>query len=282
MNTAHRLADSFRSVVSYWSPTPSASQFVEKGQLTPTEFVDAGDQLTFKFPTWRWCPAEQRRRVCWLPPNKQYLATYGVACRNRLRSLDALIDSSIELDNLIGDSWLLSHSDEATEVDVQNHMTIMPTNNNLPVGSPLWPEVVCFDDIDEMLKNDDDHAAVVTSDGMTDNKDVCLPEGSRPGPLSVLGIRTTRSYDLSVTYDKYYQTPRLWLKGYNEEGLPLNSEEIFEDILSDYVSKTVTIDPHPCTGELTVSIHPCRHAAMMKNVVDGWIAHNVADRKSVV
>lgn len=26
----------------------------------------------------------------------------------------------------------------------------------------------------------------------------------------------TRTYDLYITYDKYYQTPRLWLSGYNE------------------------------------------------------------------
>ena len=29
-------------------------------------------------------------------------------------------------------------------------------------------------------------------------------------------IIQTRTYDLSITYDKYYQTPRLWLTGYNE------------------------------------------------------------------
>lgn len=27
-----------------------------------------------------------------------------------------------------------------------------------------------------------------------------------------------RSYDLSITYDFYYQTPRLWLFGYSEDG----------------------------------------------------------------
>ena len=27
---------------------------------------------------------------------------------------------------------------------------------------------------------------------------------------------TTRTYDLSITYDKYWQTPRMWLCGYDE------------------------------------------------------------------
>ena len=30
------------------------------------------------------------------------------------------------------------------------------------------------------------------------------------------GILQTRTYDMYITYDKYYQTPRLWLFGYNE------------------------------------------------------------------
>ena len=29
-------------------------------------------------------------------------------------------------------------------------------------------------------------------------------------------ILKTRTYDLHITYDKYYQTPRLWLTGYDE------------------------------------------------------------------
>lgn len=30
-------------------------------------------------------------------------------------------------------------------------------------------------------------------------------------------ILKTRTYDLSITYDKFYQTPRMWLYGYDEE-----------------------------------------------------------------
>ena len=29
-------------------------------------------------------------------------------------------------------------------------------------------------------------------------------------------IIQTRTYDLNITYDKYYQTPRLWLSGHDE------------------------------------------------------------------
>merc|ERR1712048_1477511 len=42
----------------------------------------------------------------------------------------------------------------------------------------------------------------------------------------------TRTYDLSITYDKYYQTPRLWLFGYDENGEPLKHDQVYEDILT--------------------------------------------------
>merc|ERR1711972_1076875 len=80
-------------------------------------------------------------------------------------------------------------------------------------------------------------------------------------------IVRTRTYDVSITYDKYYQVPRLWLFGYDEHGEPLKPEQVFEDVLSEYISKTVTVDPHPCTGTPTVSIHPCKHALVMKKFI---------------
>ena len=32
------------------------------------------------------------------------------------------------------------------------------------------------------------------------------------------GIKSVRKYDLSINYDFYHQTPRLWLLGYDEDG----------------------------------------------------------------
>lgn len=53
-NVSHRLADIGRSFLARFSSVPQTSQFVDKGTLTPQEFVDAGDLLVFKFPTWQW------------------------------------------------------------------------------------------------------------------------------------------------------------------------------------------------------------------------------------
>ncbi|KAI8871705.1 hypothetical protein GQ42DRAFT_161845 [Ramicandelaber brevisporus] len=83
-------------------------------------------------------------------------------------------------------------------------------------------------------------------------------------------ILRTRTYDLSITYDKYYRTPRLWLFGYDENRNPLTAKQIFEDISEDHARKTVTIEPHPHLALPHASIHPCRHAEMMKRLLDRY------------
>lgn len=82
-------------------------------------------------------------------------------------------------------------------------------------------------------------------------------------------IKLTRTYDLTITYDKYYQTPRVFLFGYGETGQPLGTKQIYEDIMADYVKRTVTMERHPHlgSGELHAAIHPCRHAAVMKSII---------------
>ena len=81
-------------------------------------------------------------------------------------------------------------------------------------------------------------------------------------------VHKVRSYDLSITYDFYYQTPRLWLLGYSEEGQLLSELEVFEDVMADYANKTVTIENHPHLGIKEASIHPCNHAKVMKKIID--------------
>ncbi|CAG06625.1 unnamed protein product [Tetraodon nigroviridis] len=72
-------------------------------------------------------------------------------------------------------------------------------------------------------------------------------------------ILQTRTYDLCITYDKYYQTPRLWLFGYDEDRQPLTVEQMYEDISQDHVKKTVTIENHPhLPPPAMCSVHPCR------------------------
>jgi ubiquitin-like-conjugating enzyme ATG3 len=45
-------------------------------------------------------------------------------------------------------------------------------------------------------------------------------EEAKSGEAGVT-IKKVRKYDLSITYDFYTQTPRLWLTGFSEDGTPL-------------------------------------------------------------
>lgn len=80
-----------------------------------------------------------------------------------------------------------------------------------------------------------------------------------------------RKYDLSITYDYYHQTPRMWFIGYSADGKLLTQTEMFEDIMADYANKTVTFEDHPKLNQKQLSIHPCNHAKAMKRMIDTMI-----------
>lgn len=69
----------------------------------------------------------------------------------------------------------------------------------------------------------------------------------------------------------YYRTPRLYLSGYDgKTALPLTPDQMMEDIMGDYKDKTVTIEdfPHFEGSVKMASIHPCRHAGVMRVLLD--------------
>ena len=80
---------------------------------------------------------------------------------------------------------------------------------------------------------------------------------------------SVRTYDCYITYDKYYQVPRMWLSGLSPSRKPLTTAEIFQDVSADYAQKTVTIEPFPHLENVSMaSVHPCRHANVMKKVIE--------------
>jgi ubiquitin-like-conjugating enzyme ATG3 len=84
-------------------------------------------------------------------------------------------------------------------------------------------------------------------------------------------IIKVRTYDLSITYDKYYQTPRVWIIGRSTTNQPLTAQEMMQDVISDYANKTVTMESHPHVSGQHASIHPCQHAKVMKAIVRNLI-----------
>jgi hypothetical protein len=48
--------------------------------------------------------------------------------------------------------------------------------------------------------------------------------------------------------------------------------QILEDVSEEHARKTITVDSHPHLPISAASIHPCRHAEVMKRLVDNLIA----------
>lgn len=93
--------------------------------------------------------------------------------------------------------------------------------------------------------------------------------GKRAEDEAGAGLMRSRRYDLHITYDKYYQVPRFWLVGYDENGTPLTVDKMKEDFSQEHADRTITLESHPHIAGLTLAtIHPCRHAAVMKRLIE--------------
>eukprot|EP01113_Clastostelium_recurvatum_P012820 TRINITY_DN1668_c0_g1_i1.p1 TRINITY_DN1668_c0_g1~~TRINITY_DN1668_c0_g1_i1.p1 ORF type:complete len:324 (+),score=95.99 TRINITY_DN1668_c0_g1_i1:34-1005(+) len=270
-------------------PTLTTSKFLEEGVLTPEEFVAAGDLLTYKCPTWTWEAGDPDKAVPYLPKDKQFLLTRNVPCLMRASSLSegSKKASLIHLDVGGGDDeWVApeaagsGETDDVGEVVDVEATTTKLENTNLGESSSTSTSLTKEED------DDDDDGDIPDMDTFAGDDNVVLEEED-PAALpkepvapshTEDNILRTRTYDLSITYDKYYQTPKVWLFGYDESRQPLRPEQVFQDISDDHAHKTVTIDQHPHQGISNAYIHPCRHAPVMKKIVQRQIEGGRAPR----
>lgn len=241
------LYSTVNSIRDKYTPATHKSTFRKTGQITPEEFVAAGDYLVFKFPSWQWAAAEtDAQRATHLPADKQYLVTRHVPCHRRLD--DNFAGDAGHEEAVVGvgdddDGWLrtggLSSSQPLKAKEVR---TVDDAGN---VG-----DLDDDDDIPDMEDEDDDEAIIRDADAH--NKG-----GAR------------RTYNLYIMYSPYYVTPRLYLSGYTN-GQPLAPTLMMEDIVGDYKDKTVTLEDFPffATSVKMASVHPCKHASVMKTLLD--------------
>ncbi|KAL9124523.1 MAG: hypothetical protein Q9217_006156 [Psora testacea] len=98
-----------------------------------------------------------------------------------------------------------------------------------------------------------------------DDEEAIIRDGKGGGD----GGSPLRTYTLYITYTPYYRTPRLYLSG-SSNNQPLPPHLMMEDIVGDYADKTVTLEDFPFfdAGVKMASIHPCRHASVMKVLLD--------------
>ncbi|KAH9825509.1 Autophagy-related protein 3 [Teratosphaeria destructans] len=261
-NLIHTFIDPLRD---RFAPLSHQSTFRATGQITPEEFQAAGDFLVYKFPSWSWADAATPdRRVSYFPPGKQYLVTRGVPCRRRVKG--GFIgagdgEDQIVRDMLQGpggeaggedDGWLKAGAsgggglDESAELRMRDVRTI---DHKGEVGETVEDE----DEIPDMEDDEDDEEAIIR-----DPKAGGAEEG-------------LRTYTLYITYTPYYRTPRLYLLGYDAvSNQPLQPLSMMEDIVGDYKDKTVTLEDFSFTNPpiKTASVHPCKHASVMKVLLD--------------
>jgi len=221
------------------TPVLKESKFRETGVLTPEEFVAAGDHLVATCPTWSWQAGEADKTKTYLPVDKQFLITKQVPCYKRCKDIQYTGEHEQIVDDGEDGGWVDTHhgvekldSIEVAEIAVEE-------------GADDDDDDIC-----DMEDFEDDDDLVIQTQQME------------------LKVEKTRTYDLSITYDKFYQTPRLWLSGYSEDGIPLTIEQMYEDISQEHANKTVTFEQHTSLSNRQCSVHPCKHAAVMKKLIE--------------
>lgn len=237
MNEAFQL---FKSTREYFTPVLTESAFYDKGMLTPEEFVRAGDQLVRTCPSWKWESGEKAKAKPYLPADKQFLITKGVPSYRRLSVLTGskLVEESIKSN--MG----------ANEGDWCAPELLPPNENDFDDAVLVEAEDVVEDDIVSNLEKVNLNTAISKDkvkekaskkDDYEDMEDASLAldeastvnEVKRSGENYVEGsdednIVRSRRYDVSITYDNYYRTPRIWLFGFDENGSTLSTNDIFQ------------------------------------------------------
>ena len=200
----------------------------------------------------------------------------GVPCLRRACAIDGTLEASderiVETSHDDGDGWVqtssraVNHHDDGAVVDItdldetENPVSLKNGGNNSDDGAVDIDDVPDLDDLvikDEDDEEDDD-SVLVSRYGGSSKPVVNVASGG--------SILRTRTYDLCITYDKYYQTPRFWLVGYDEEKRPLPPKAVYDDVSAEHAKKTITVDAHPYFELQAANIHPCKHAETMKRL----------------
>ncbi|GLT39596.1 hypothetical protein SLE2022_177690 [Rubroshorea leprosula] len=276
MVLSQKLHEAFKGTVERITGPRTVSAFKEKGVLSVSEFILAGDNLVSKCPTWSWESGEPSKRKSYLPAEKQYLITRNVPCLRRAASVEEEYEAAggeILLDNEDNDGWLATHGKPKDKNDVEENLPSMESleisKNKTVKAIPSYfggddeediPDMADYEEADNVIETD---AATLQPTYLVANE----PDDDN--------ILRTRTYDVSITYDKYYQTPRVWLTGYDESRMLLQPELVLEDVSQDHAHKTVTIEDHPHLPGKHASVHPCRHGAVMKKIIDVLMSRGV-------
>jgi ubiquitin-like-conjugating enzyme ATG3 len=89
-------------------------------------------------------------------------------------------------------------------------------------------------------------------------------------------VAAARKYDITITYDRYYRTPRFWFalsyevsSSSSPRSIASSEDTLLTDFCKDYVKATVTVETHPYipTQNMHATVHPCFHASAMTSLL---------------
>lgn len=175
MNFIHSILDPLRDK---YAPVSNTSTFRQTGQITPEEFLQAGEFLVNRFPSWSWADASSpAQRVSYLPAGKQYLVTRGVPCRRRLddnfagnNAIDDLVRDGEGFGGQPGeddDGWLRTGGDGTQEnKEPANPGDIRTVDEAGEVGDSIEDE----EEIPDMEDEEDDEEAIIREPNSSDGQ----------------------------------------------------------------------------------------------------------------
>ncbi|MCJ1308003.1 E2-like enzyme [Agyrium rufum] len=247
MNIFHSTLDRVRDVL---APVSHTSTFRKTGQITPEEFIAAGDYLVYKFPTWSWSPASSpQKAVSYLPAQKQYLVTRGVPCHRRLGENfagDAGETETMVRDGFEGHGGKGGDGPNGDDDDGWLRTGGMAASQEAKVRDVRTLGEASGDGVEENVEEEEEDEEIPDMEDEDDDEEAIIrdPKGAH---------RNT-----------------LYLSGYSGPSSPLAPHLMLEDIVGDYKDKTVTLEDFPFdeSSVKMASVHPCKHASVMKVLLD--------------
>ena len=151
---------------------------------------------------------------------------------------------------------------------------------HIPIGQ-------CAECIESITKEGDILWSVVTNkDSVEEIEDIYydielgeIVEEDDEAILSDTNQSSIHLYTITITYDNYHRTPRIWFMGYSSDGYPLSFSTMTDDISKDHSQITATIETHPHRNIQQISVHPCRHSEMMKRMFEIEETNNITNCK---
>jgi len=230
------IFDTYKNVAEQVIPTLKNNNFKLTGMLTPDQFVKAGDHLVYMFPLWKWANTNKKDEVSFMPHNKQMIVMKNIPFYTK----------NILSDNTDINDWNIIKEKKNKILSITKKST---TKNSTSTFNDINLNEFEESSLEEEDLEIDDESSIIYNNNNLE--------------------KHIKLYDITITYDNYFRTPRIWFFGYTPDGLPLTYEKMTEDISKEHKGITVTLETHPFFDNLiSLSVHPCKHAVVMKKLLN--------------